>query len=128
MARFYHVDIARHASGADGKWIDNLLSHFTVPGVVGGRQGTPRRITESGVCHIVLIWRLYRALGVRCSDSVSLAIRLLDGVAAIELVRGVELTLDRPAFEREVARLVEQAVEAVVPARRGRPLARATVP
>lgn len=125
MARTYHVDIARHVAGVGPKWLDNILSHYSVPGVIGGRQGISRRINESGVEHIVLIWRLSGALGVPNAHAVSLATRLLDGDLPIALLTGVDLTFDRTAFQSEVRGMVALAVEAIVPARRGRPANRA---
>ena len=64
MARFYHVDIARFAANADQKWVDNLLSHYDVPGVDGAKQGLARRISAVGVYHIALIRSLTRDAGI----------------------------------------------------------------
>lgn len=121
MARSYHIEIARHVANADPKWIDNLLSHFDVPGVVGGKQGTSRRITEVGVAHIVLIRRLSSVLGVRIGDAVTLTADLLAHGRPVGIDTGVELRIDRAPFLAEISNLIDQAAEAIVPARRGRP-------
>jgi hypothetical protein len=122
MARFYHVEIARHAAGADPKWVDNLLSHFSVPGVESARQGVARRITLSGVYHIALIRRLNRELGLPVSSAVALASRLLAGDAArASVAPGLEFHVDRSALERDVDRLVSESVESSSRPRRGRP-------
>ena len=100
MARLYHVEIARHAAGADPKWVDNLLSHFSVPGVESARQGVARRITLSGVYHVALIRRLNRELGVSVSSAVALASRLLASDSArASVAPGLELHIDRSALE-----------------------------
>lgn len=122
MARFYHVDIAQFAADADAKWIDNLLSHFDVPGVEARRQGVARRISEDGIFHIVLVRRLTRELAVPNERAVAIATRLLSAAGESDyLVGGLSLRLDRGYFEREVAARIAIAVESIVPARRGRP-------
>jgi hypothetical protein len=122
MARLYHVDIARHAAGADRKWVDNLLSHFSIPGVDGGRQGTARRISADGIRHIALIHLLARDLDVSVAAAVALATRLLAlPSVTLSLGAGLELRLDREQFERHIERLIADGVESVTPARRGRP-------
>src|SRR4051812_21324080 len=103
MARFYHIEIARHAANADPKWVDNLLSHFAVPGVEKARQGVARRITMSGVYHVTLIRRLHREAGLSIASAVSLAGRLLASESAhTRIAPGLELHVDRTALEREV--------------------------
>ena len=122
MARLYHVDIATHAAQADSKWVDNLLSHFSVPGVEGGRQGSARRISEHGIHHVALVWSLTRDLGIPIQSAVSVAGRLLSTGEVRGLGPGwVTLVFDREAFVRDVDRLVADGVESVTPVRRGRP-------
>jgi len=122
MARVYHVEIARHAADADPKWVDNLLSHFSVPGVENARQGVARKVTLSGVYHIALIRRLNRELGLSVSSAVALASRLLASDAArASVAPGLELHIDRSAFERDVDRRVSESVESSSRPRRGRP-------
>ena len=123
MARDYHADIARHAADADGKWVDNLLSHFDIPGVAGGRQGVARRVTAHGVCQVVLIRRLTLLFGMTTAKAVSMAGRLLDDgeQSSLDADFGIELRLERRVFERAVDLAINEAVEAVTPARRGRP-------
>jgi hypothetical protein len=123
VARHYHVDVARFATGADHKWVDNLLSHFDVPGVEGARQGLARRISVDGVYHIALIRALSRDLGMSVASAVSLAGLLLSerGDARIEVTTGMVLALDRGSFTRRIDLAIAEAVESVAPARRGRP-------
>jgi hypothetical protein len=122
MARFYHVEIVRHAADTDIKWIDNLLSRFEVPGVQRWRQGVARKISLDGVYHIALVRRLNRELHLPVSAAVTLANRLLAGESGHPVVvSGIELRLDRPALEAEVDRRVDEAVESSTRPRRGRP-------
>ncbi len=125
MARSYHADIARHVANADAKWIDNLLSHFNVPGVAGGRQGMARHISQHGIYHVVLIRRLASELGVSTGAAVSLAGQLLETDAThVDVGQHISLRFDRAAFQRQVDHDTRDAAESVAPARRGRPPAR----
>jgi len=122
LARFYHVDIARFAANAELKWVDNLLSHFDVPGVESARQGMARRISTDGIYHISLVRLLNRELGVSVSAAVSLAAQLLDTEAGrLPIGRGLGLELDVGRFRREVDSAIAEGVESLEPARRGRP-------
>ncbi|HVX40487.1 MAG TPA: hypothetical protein VHB25_13025 [Gemmatimonadaceae bacterium] len=122
MSRYYHVDIARHASDADAKWTDNLLSRFEIPGVDRAKQGVARRISVAGIYHVALIRRLSAELRVPLDTAVAIAGQLLTTDARhVPLGDGLEIRLDREAFTREVDARIEEAVESVVPARRGRP-------
>ncbi len=122
MARHYHVDIAVFAAESDRKWVDNLLSHFDVPGVESARQGVARRVSTHGVYHIVLVRRLSSVAGVSIERAVDLAQRLLTTDAShVPLGHALELRIDRHAFQRDVDERIALAVESVVPRRRGRP-------
>lgn len=122
MARHYHVDIAVFAAESDRKWVDNLLSHFDVPGVESARQGVARRVSTHGVYHIVLVRRLALAAGVSVERAVALAQQLLTTDANhVSLGHALELRIDRDAFQREIDDRIAQAVESIVPRRRGRP-------
>src|SRR3954470_5896241 len=107
MARLYHVDIARHAARADHKWVDNLLSHFSIPGVESGRQGTARRIAAEGIEHVALVRLLTRELDLAVRPAVDLAIRLLAAdEGLLPIGGGLEVRLDRATFQREIHRLI----------------------
>ncbi|HWH51256.1 MAG TPA: hypothetical protein VN651_06905 [Gemmatimonadaceae bacterium] len=119
--RSYHVEIAALAADTDQKWVDNLLSHFAIPGVESARQGVARRISQRGLEHITLVRRIARDLGLPVARAVDLAIRLLENPSgSIEVARSIQLRLDRAAFEAELSGLVADAAERSTPARRGR--------
>ena len=120
--RIYHTDIAAFVAAADSKWVDNLLSRFTVPGVESGRQGIARRVSMTGMQHIALTRRLAIELSIPVDTALALAIRLMRSTEArAELSPTLEIRLEREAFELEVETLVAEAVETTAPARRGRP-------
>jgi hypothetical protein len=126
MTRDYHIDIARHAANTDPKWVDNLLSHFDIPGVAAGGQGVSRRVSVDGVYHVALIRSLTLDIGVTTGTAVSMAARLLaaGGEQRVAMAPWLELQFDRQAFKHAVDAAVTDAVESVTPARRGRPPAR----
>lgn len=122
MARAYHIDIAALAAQADAKWVDNLLSHFSVPGVESARRGVARRMSVEAVRTVVLTRSLSRDAGLSLERALASASRLLTAVdGRMPAAPFAELSLDRAAFDAEVDRRVAAAVEAVVPRRRGRP-------
>lgn len=122
MARSYHVDIARFAADTDAKWVDNLLTAHAIPGVESARRGVARRISTSAIYHIALVRRLSQNLGVSVDRGVTLARELLLSTADEVAILGyVALRFDRHAFEREIDGRIADAVESIVPARRGRP-------
>lgn len=125
MPASYHIDIAGYAANADRKWVDNLLSHFEVTGVEQGRRGSARRVTQVGLYHIALVRVIARELGAPLKTSVMLATTLMQAESPeLTLIGTLALRFDRGRFQREVDARVAEAVEAIVPARRGRPPAR----
>jgi hypothetical protein len=123
MPRSYHIGIARFAAGANAKWIDNLLSVHRLPGVQSARQGIARKISAHGIHCIALVRQLSQDLGVSVDTGVSIAPRLLSVGAdkPVRVTEHLELRLDREAFESAIDRRIEEGVESIVPARRGRP-------
>jgi hypothetical protein len=118
----YHVDIAAVAASADHKWVDNLLARFQLPGVERARRGVARRISVVGLRHIVLIRWLSRELGLPIGRAVHLARRALSSVdGVVEANHGVELRVDLALLAADIESVLAEAVESIVPARRGRP-------
>lgn len=125
MARSYHVDIAAVVAGAEIKWVDNLLSHFSVAGVESAKQGIARRLSIEAIRTVLLARSLSRELGLPLDRAIRVAEQLLEARGDAVPVGGwTELRFDRSAFLHEVDRRVEEATESVAPRRRGRPPAR----
>jgi hypothetical protein len=122
MTRRYHVDIAVFAANTDRKWMDNLLSHHAVPGVESAKQGVARFISTAAIYQIVLTRDLSVNAGIPVDVAVDVARRLLAAPAnRISIVPHLCLDLDRDAFMGRVDDLIADAVDSVVPKRRGRP-------
>jgi hypothetical protein len=125
MARHYHIDIAVFAAESDRKWVDNLLSHFDVPGVEAAKQGVARQLSRSGVYHVALTRRLWLDAGMSVEAALAAARRLLsDPSGRLLLAPSLELRLDRDDFRSRIDERINEAVESIVPRRRGRPPAR----
>jgi hypothetical protein len=122
MARSYHVDIVRHAADVDGKWLDNLLSRYSLPGVARGTQGVSRRLSADAIYHIALVARLTESLGVGVGDAVDLATRLLAAPdSGLPLTAVVHLRLQSDIFKSGIDSRIADGVESLSPPRRGRP-------
>lgn len=122
MARHYHVDIAVFAARADRKWVDNLLSHFDVPGVEAANQGVASRVSAHAIYHVALTRRLAHDAGMSVATALEYAQRLLTTDANhVAIGQALELRIDRQAFQREMDALIAEGVESIVPRRRGRP-------
>jgi hypothetical protein len=118
--RSYDVAIAALAADAPLKWVDNLLSQHTVPGVIRATRGVPRELTYPAILRIALVRELQAEIGVGVRDALALAADLLDRSADAVPARGhLRVTLDRAALEGEVgARLAEALESAPAPRRR----------
>jgi hypothetical protein len=122
MARNYHVDIAVFAADSDRKWVDNLLSHFDVPGVDSAKQGVARRISANGIYIVALTRVLSRDAGMSVDVALAFAQRLLAADSAhAAFAPWLELRIDRHAFQRDTDARIADAVESILPRRRGRP-------
>jgi hypothetical protein len=103
--------------------VDNLLARFSLPGIECIGQGSTRRISNLGIYHVALVSRLVEALGAPLEAAVALAIKLLDIRMDEPFVvfEELELRFDRQAFIESIDARITEAVESVVPPRRGRP-------
>ena len=63
MPRAYTVATAALVLGVPIKWLDNVLSHFSLQGIVQERQGVARRITIEGMLQLYLVHSLSSELG-----------------------------------------------------------------
>lgn len=121
MARAYTIATVALALEAPTKWIDNVLSHFSLPGVEQGTQGVPRRITATGVLQLSVVRSLVESLDLPIKSAVRAAATLVSG-GELQLGENLVLAL---GSDREAARMesrLEFAVEAAPLPKRGRPV------
>jgi len=107
------------------KWVDNLLSHHALPGVVGGRQGVGRMVSDQGILAIELARLLVRDGGMPMARAVALVDRALSAragnVVSVGLASGTSIQFDLGLIERDLRQRIVNAMESVPRVRRGRP-------
>jgi hypothetical protein len=107
------------------KWVDNLLSHYSLPGVERGRQGVDRRISDTGVLAIQIVRLLSAELSLsvgRATELAADALRSRDGATfALSTPSGIALVLPLLKLEQQLRERIVEAVETVAETRRGRP-------
>ena len=120
--RAYNVAATAVTLGVSQKWLDNVLSHHQVPGVLNEKQGIQRQVTPSGLLRLELVLILQRSLKIPMS-------RALDIAGALISTRGGEVTLgsrvslrvDVDSISHELQARLEHALEITPIPRRGRP-------
>jgi hypothetical protein len=121
--RVYDIAVASFALRVERKWLDNLLSQHDVPGVDRSVQGMARQIPLRSLAIIAIVRDLQRQLGLGVGRGLEVAARLV-GPAHGHVRLGVAvMTADVAAIEEELDRRLVDAMEIVVPRRRGRPQA-----
>jgi hypothetical protein len=120
--RSYNVAVSALVIDAPAKWLDNLLSHLSVPEVGSERRGVARRIPHSTLLRLALARELHVEFGIGVRDALALAAELLDADDATVSRGGhLRVTFDRAALERTVSERLRDALESAPAPRRGRP-------
>lgn len=119
--RAYTIAVAALALDADIKWLDNLLSHHPVRGVVRKRQGIQRQIPPDSLLLIAVARALIEALSLPIGKALEVADRLIDSPES-----GAELPLlivraDVRAIAARLHERLADAVEGAANRPRGRP-------
>lgn len=121
MARAYTVGTVALALEVPTKWIDNILSHHTVPGVVQNRQGVSRKVSLDGVLHLGIANLIMHELGLQTASALGLASNITRSEGQYRTPAGLSLHLDLAAFRTDLEIRLGQAVEIAPVPRRGRP-------
>jgi hypothetical protein len=126
MARVYTAATAALTLGASPKWIDNVLSHYSVPGIHQKRQGVSRRLSLDSILVLATTLLLIQEIGLPTPYALRLAEELGGSGGRHISPHGVEVTVDLNALRQRVLEKLEIAVEAAPVPRRGRPPANKT--
>ena len=126
MPRAYTVATAALALDVPSKWVDNILSHHTVPGIEQKRQGVARKLGIDGLLVLALTTFLIQELGAPALKAIGIAEALLVNEGRYQSPRGLSLILDLSAFQVRLLERLETAVEMAPVPRRGRPAANKT--
>ena len=121
MARAYTVATVALALDVESKWLDNVLTHYRVPGVLQHRQGVSRRLSSEAVFLLRIALSLSADMGVPIGRSIDLAKKLHEGQGSYTSGEGVALSVDFGAFQTLVQGRLAAAVEVAPLPRRGRP-------
>ena len=121
MARAYTIATAALTLGTSVKWLDNLLSHNRVSGIVRERQGVARRLTVESLVGLALAVLLVRELGLPTAKAIALAENLAKTEGRYIASRGFMLTVDLSSFRADLLERLESAVEMAPVPKRGRP-------
>jgi hypothetical protein len=103
------------------KWVDNALSHNTVPGVHQQRQGIARRLTVDGLLILAVASILVRELGAPLAVALQIAQLLILNEGHYAVTPGVRIEVDLNNLRTNLLARLESAVEIAPIPKRGRP-------
>jgi hypothetical protein len=122
--RAYTVAATAIALGVSKKWVDNVLSHHRIPGVLQKRQGITRRVTPEALLRLELVGVLTTTLDISILRALDLANRLIEEQGkGIDLPESphIRLSANLRAIAAELNERLEHALEISPNPRRGRP-------
>lgn len=121
MARAYTVATAALALQVPTKWVDNILSHHQVQGVIQARQGIARRLSVESLIVLTVALLLVHDLALPTANAISIAAQLVQARGTTTLPSGIHLQIDIDRVTRHLLERLESAVEVAPLPRRGRP-------
>jgi len=121
MPRAYTVGTVALALDVPSKWLDNILSHHSVPGVVQGRQGVSRKVAPEGLLQLALTVRLIKDLGIPAPSALQLAATISESDGTYHSPSGITLSVDLSPVRSNLETRLAHAVEIAPVPRRGRP-------
>jgi hypothetical protein len=121
LARAYTIATVAVALDVEIKWLDNVLTHYRVPGVLKRKQGISRRLSSEASFILWVAMNLAKSLGVPISRGIDIAKKLVEGRGLYISPEGVSLSLDFAALEKLVEDRLASAVEVAPVPPRGRP-------
>ncbi len=126
----YNTATVAAAIGASPKWLDNLLSHNKIDGVIGGRQGVQRRLSADAVRIVALTKELIEHAALSAPAAVRIAATIVCGTSPagctaptkrVRLSPSAWLERDVSALERDTSAGLAHAIEVTPHPLRGRP-------
>jgi hypothetical protein len=121
MARAYTVGTVALALAIPQKWLDNVLSHYTLTGVAQQRQGVSRKVSLEGVLQLALAIHLIQDLEVETPNGIRLAALLTKAGGLHRTKGGISIEIDLPRIRTNLEARLAEAVEITPIPRRGRP-------
>ena len=121
MARAYTVGTVALALAVPTRWVDNMLSHHRVSGVVQKRQGVSRKVTLEGLLQLGLALSLIQELEIPAAAALNLASTLAKSGGRYNTHAGITVSIDLESLRADLETRLAQAVEIAPVPRRGRP-------
>ena len=119
--RAYTVTTAALALDVPYKWLDNLLSHHGVPGVVQRRQGVRRRLPPQSILIIAVARTLIDDLSIPTHRALQLAAELVAApTSELAVSPRIALRLDKRTLAADLRARLDEAAEVTAVPRRGR--------
>ena len=121
MARAYTIATTALTLDVPAKWLDNTLSHISVPGVQQERQGVARRISIDGMLILGIAALLIDELSMPLAAAIEMAEGLARNSGEYTTGKGVGIRLDLEGLRLRLLARLENAVEIAPLPKRGRP-------
>ena len=122
--RAYTVAAVAVTLKVPSKWIDNVLSHHSVPGVSQKRQGITRKLSPHAVAILEITLQLIRFASVPLARALEIA-RQVSQIetpeARVPFSNSVAIVVDTSVMNADIAARLAEAVEIAPRPRRGRP-------
>lgn len=114
---------AAFALGIPKKELDNILSRYAVRGFERGRQGVARRLSQASIEQVALAIDLTRDYSIPVPTALLLAEEALSSREGVITSPGGHLAIhvDLERIRRDLQAKLAEAIENVIPPRRGRP-------
>jgi len=114
---------AAFALGISKKDLDNILSRYPIRGFERGRQGVARRLSLVSVEQVALAIDLTRDYSIPIPTALLLAEEALSSREGVIASPGGHLAIhaDVERIRRDIQAKMAEAIEHVIPPRRGRP-------
>lgn len=121
MARAYTVGTVALTLGVPVRWVDNILSHHRVSGVVQERQGVSRKVAFEGLLQLSLSLSLIDELEIPAASALRIAGSILKAGGRYDTETGITISIDLSQIRADLESRLAQAVEIAPVPRRGRP-------
>lgn len=114
---------AAFALGVTKKDLDNILSRYPIRGFERGRQGQARRLSLASIEQVAIAIDLAHDYAIPVPTALLLAEEALSSPEGVILSPGRHLALhvDLDRIRRDIQAKLTDAIERVIPPRRGRP-------
>jgi len=120
--RAYTVTATAVTLGVTRKWIDNVLSHHRVEGVLREKQGIQRQVTPIGLLTLEIALGLGRSMNVPIGRALEMSNRLIAARGGeVAFGSSLELRADIESISRQLNYRLERALEMTPIPKRGRP-------